>query len=881
MPLVFHLIFHTHWDREWYLPEPAFRVRLVGLIDDLLQRLEREPPFRSFLLDGQTILVEDYLGVRPDRAAGLGAAVGAGRLQVGPWYVLADEQIPSGESLVRNLLAGRRDAERLGRRLDVLYSPDAFGHPAMLPDLAREFGLTSGVLWRGLANSGGDLARWRGPAGGELLLYHLPPEGYEIGAGLVADGRELASAWPPVRDALVARAVTRHIGVFVGADHHRAHAAPELLRRRIAELEPAHEVRISRLDEFLAAARDEAGAVPRTQGELRWSYGYTWTLQGAQGTRAPLKRRNAVLEARLERITEPLVALAAGADDLRALLDRAWRTLLANQFHDSLCGTTSDAVALAMEARFAEVEALVDEVTRRAFHRRIGHDADRARASPAATEPRLVLWNPATRARGGVVLADVTWFRRDVLVGPPGSRVPRTARGAAPFALVEADGRLLPVQVLGRRRAHERIDADHHYPDQDEVEVVRVAFESSPVGGLAVQALTVQAGAAVPRGSRTDVRIRGRTLANERVSVEVTDGGALALTDRETGERYRGLFRMVSGLDAGDTYTWAPAAGDRPRSSLGAVTVRPLAAGPLAGVLAARWTFAAGRHPSGRGPGRIDARLVLRLHRGSPVLHCTLELDNGAIDHRLRLRCPTGLGGLPLVTGVQFGVVPRQPVTIDAAAYPRETPVATAPAHRFAAAASARRGLAVLAPGFFEVEWTAEGDLLVTALRAVGQLSRDDLTTRPGHAGWPTATPLAQCLGPDRMDLAIVPISANDLEHPDRLSGWWEDAFLPTSAWWLRDAVPPLASPDGIVLEGAGLVVSAVKPADSSSDLVLRCYNAGTRATAGRWRFGAPRTAAVRVRADERDPRPAPLGEGGRVLLFDAGPAEWVTHLVR
>jgi hypothetical protein len=131
------------------------------------------------------------------------------------------------------------------------------------------------------------------------------------------------------------------------------------------------------------------------------------------------------------------------------------------------------------------------------------------------------------------------------------------------------------------------------------------------------------------------------------------------------------------------------------------------------------------------------------------------------------------------------------------------------------------------------------------------------------------------------MDLAIVPISANDLERPDRLSGLWEDAFLPTSAWWLRHAVPPLASPDGIMLEGAGLVVSAVKPADSGSDLVLRCYNGGTRATTGRWRFGAPRTVAVRVRADERDPRPAPIGESGRVLAFDAGPGEWVTHLVR
>src|SRR5207247_1382289 len=81
---------------------------------------------------------------------------------------------------------------------------------------------------------------------------------------------------------------------------------------------------------------------------------------------------------------------------------------------------------------------------------------------------------------------------------------------------------------------------------------------------------------------------------------------------------------------------------------------------------------------------------------------------------------------------------------------PREAPVRAAPAHGFVAAASGARGLALLAPGFFEYEWTSRGDLLVTLLRAVGELSRGDLPTRPGHAGWPTSTPLAQCPGRTR-----------------------------------------------------------------------------------------------------------------------------------
>src|SRR5438309_9628375 len=136
--LIFHLIPHTHWDREWYLPRAAFQARLVPALDDLLERLQADPGYRSFLLDGQTVLVADYLTARPERETELKTLVKTGRLQLGPWYVLTDELIPSGEALVRNLQLGAADAERFGGRLDVLYSPDAFGHPAVWPTLARE-----------------------------------------------------------------------------------------------------------------------------------------------------------------------------------------------------------------------------------------------------------------------------------------------------------------------------------------------------------------------------------------------------------------------------------------------------------------------------------------------------------------------------------------------------------------------------------------------------------------------------------------------------------------------------------------------------------------------------------------------------------------------
>jgi len=866
---VFHLIPHTHWDREWYLPRAAFGARLVGLLDDLLSRLEADPGFTSFLVDGQSILLSDYLAARPDRRPRVETLVRAGRLQIGPWYVLPDEQIPSGESLIRNLLLGRAAAEGFGGRSDVLYSPDAFGHPAMLPDLAREFGLTAGVVWRGLgadATRGRDFVRWRG-AGGELLVHHLPPAGYEAGSVLFVPDSALSEAWGALRDSLIARAAGAHVAVFLGADHHWAHPAVGRLRHRLAALEPDHEVRVSRLDEFLRAAGEGIGDLPVVTGELRWSYGYTWTLQGVHGSRAPLKRRNSALELLLERITEPLAALAAPNDDLKALLGGAWRALVANHFHDTICGCSSDAVAREMEVRFTNAEAIAREVARRALHRLTGHDPDRAREMPALVRPRLVLWNPAPRPRGGIVLADTTWFRRDVLVGPPGRRVPRSGPGARPFALALPDGRAYAVQIVGRRIAHRRLDADRHYPDQDEVDVVRVAFapaRSAPLGFTALAPVS-------PRRVSGDVRCRGSLLANGLVQVAVGRGGALSLRDRSTGQRYGGLLRLEDEADAGDTYTFSPARPTGFTRSAGPVRTRPLASGPLVGVLESRWTFAR---------DRIGARLVVRLHAASPIVHCRLELDNRAGDHRLRARVPTGLAGAELLAGTQFGALRRAPVRFDPRAYPAETPVGTAPAHRFAAAARGRRGLALLAPGFAEIEWTSGGDLLLTLLRAVGSLSRSDLPMRPGHAAWTEPTPLAQCPGRQVVELALVPVNEGELERPDRILEHWEDAFLPVQAFWLADATDIALSADAIALEGDGLICSAIKPAEESGAVVLRCYNARAEPVEGRWVFATPRRRASRIRADERGGEAAPLARGGRALVFHAAPGAWVTHIV-
>jgi mannosylglycerate hydrolase len=863
----YHLIPHTHWDREWYLTRAALLCRLVPALDDLIGRLEAEPAFRAFVLDGQTVLLEDYLAVRPEMEARARVLVREGRLQPGPWYVLADELIPSGESLLRNLLAGRADAENLGGRLDVLYSPDAFGHPAIWPALAAEFGIRYGVLWRGLGGEpgqDGDLYRWRAPDGREVLLHHLPPDGYEAGAALPADPGRLEAAWGGLKAQLDPRSRTGHVAVFVGADHHAAHPAIGRLRDLLAALEPDAEVRVSRLDEYFGATAAGAASVPLLEGELRWSYGYTWTLQGVHGTRAPLKRLHGEAELSLERIAEPLAALALWhrRHDARPVLDHAWRTLIRSQFHDSIGGCTSDAVAQRVAARLGDALAMSGELARSALDVLTGNDPDGAREHPARTAPRLVFYNPAPRRRSAVVVADLTWFRRDVLVGPPGDRVPRRAGPPSDRDIAAAlDG--IPYQILGRRRAAERLDSARHYPDQDEVDVVRVALATPELDGFGIASTVASA---LPASG---VAAGSRWLDNGMLEVVVSSDGLVRMRDRRTGAHYERLLSLESEGDAGDTYTFAPVVGDGlHQAPWGAI--RSMAEGPLVGALEGWATLRS---------GRVRARLILTLYADSPLLRCTIELENAAGDHRLRLRVPTVRAGSHAIAGGPFGLV-RRARRESTGRYARETPVTTAPAHRFVASAGSEGGLAILAPGFFEYEHDPDGDLVVTLLRCVGQLSREDLPTRPGHAGWPTATPGAQCLGKERVQFALASVSAEEIERGAPLAIMWEDAFLPPRAIWLRQSTAlDLASTD-LRLEGEGLVFSSLKPAAEGDRIVFRCYNATGSEVAGGVEFGTPVAAVARARADEREPERLPISKNGSSVRFAAGPQEIVTLLL-
>ncbi len=135
-----HIVPHFHWDREWYFTAKESQILLAVDMEEILNRLETDPEYPCFVLDGQTAVLEDYLEAVPENEARLRRLIQEGRLIAGPWYTQTDEMVVGGESIVRNLLYGKQDCEKLGPRMMIGYLPDSFGQSARLPQILNGFG---------------------------------------------------------------------------------------------------------------------------------------------------------------------------------------------------------------------------------------------------------------------------------------------------------------------------------------------------------------------------------------------------------------------------------------------------------------------------------------------------------------------------------------------------------------------------------------------------------------------------------------------------------------------------------------------------------------------------------------------------------------------
>jgi mannosylglycerate hydrolase len=811
------LVSHFHWDREWYRSFEEFRGRLVDAVDAVLDLLAADPGFR-FVLDGQAIVLEDYLEVRPHRREEIVAGLHAGRLAAGPWYVQPDSLLPAGETHVRNLLLGRAVAGALGPVSAVGYVPDSFGHPAQLPQLLAGFGLDPFIYWRGNGaelDKLGPLYRWTAPDGSSVRAWQLP-EGYFAAAGLDADN-DLAGTVARLRvivDKLVALGAAPVL-LMNGFDHLPADASTGHVAALLGAQRVLFDDAVTRLPDASTLVEWTGALVGARTANL---------LPGVWSARMPLKLRNRAVENLLTAWVEPWAAFAPafGITDERPALEQAWRSLLCNQAHDSICGCSIDPVHERMVARYDDAEGLGEATVQRVLERMAG--ASVIRDTPWREEQSVAVFSASAERRTDVV--------RVPLDGYPPWRVSVTRFDMHPLAMpsfrgVTVDGR--PARLV----ASEDPNRVRFLPGLGGLDVEFVATD--------VPAFGFRRYAVAPADPAPDDVDDRREIDAGDVRVVVADDGSLSVT---LGNRtYHGLFGLEDAVDRGDSYDCDP---DPVRD----IDVRAI-------------TVQRTRHRSGIARLRVVRELdeigTLTVDAciapGVPFVRCEVTLDNRAPDHRLRLRFPTGGEVDEFDAATTFDTDRRSTGPVDDTGWVHPAPRTFA--HQGWIAAN---GLVVGAPGLPEAEVTPAGDMLVTLVRSVGALARIELRTRPLPAGPEMMTPGAQTQG-----LVAATVTLGRTPADVRAA---EIGFRGV----LAGETTPLAAETSLLeIDAQHSVLSACKPAQEGDRIVVRVLNPTDVPDDVTLRFGLDVRRARPVRIDEQ-PDEFYVEHHGRQVQFHVPP---------
>jgi alpha-mannosidase len=766
-PRVVHLVPHTHWDREWYEPFQRFRMRLVDLLDHVLERAEADPAYR-FTMDGQMAAIEDYLEIRPEVADRVRALVDAGQLAIGPWQILSDEFLASGETLVRNLERGLRSAARLGGAMRVGYLPDEFGHAAQMPQILRRAGFEQATVWRGVPSSIGNHAfLWSAPDGSTVRAEYLPL-GYGNAALLLDLPDRLAERVRQLEERMLP--FFEDGGALLamyGEDHFKPLDDLMDVLTAINAAQERYRIETSTLGGYIAetggggdGAPADTTALPSWRGELR-SSARANVLMGVLSARLHLKASLGRAERLLERYAEPLNALHARSWPAR-FLEVGWNKVIDSSGHDSITGCGADSVAQQVAARLAEAEQIGTGLR------------DRVAAEVAASVPAggVAVLNPSPVPREGLVELDVE-------VPPSWDAV----------AAELPDGRLLATQEVGRswpvRFGFETLPEPRRLEwRQPERRRLLASVPVPPLGWTAVRPR--QGGGGLPAGG--PATLHGNRIANGLVEVTVRADGCLLVSGG--GATLDGVARLVDGGDAGDSYNYAPPAADLEVSEPVAVEVTPLAAGPLRAAVEVVRTY---RWPRGLdGPGGLEgtarasevADLVdvpvtttVELRAGEPFVRLRVAFENPCVQHRVRLHVPLATTAGGSAAEGQFAVVERGR---GGEGGHGEVPLPTFPARGFVAAG----GTAVLLDHASEYELVggeagaagaraAAGgeaggeaggtELAITLLRSIGLISRDTNPYRIEPAGPELPIPDAQCIGPVGDTMAVLPAAGEDL----------------------------------------------------------------------------------------------------------------------
>lgn len=848
-----HLITHTHWDREWYRTYEEFRIFLVSLMDALLDYLDTHNEYKYFLLDGQTVLLEDYLEIHPYQEKRLRDHIKSGRIIIGPMYTQPDEYIPSAESLVRNFLIGGLLCEEYSQKMMIGYFPDSFGQASQIPQILNGFGIDKAVFWRGLCDE--DLKHteflWESSEGSKVLTVWMPfsygnaylqPADKEGAIEYARKGIEMMGSMATTDNILLMRGWD-HSGFSPEANEIIDILNKELKQEKVTALH-------SNLDQLFNEIQKEKPALHTLRGEFRKPK--TMRIHpGIDSTRMNLKQLNRKCQNLLEKYIEPICTLnwVDGRPYPQQLINHAWKKILQSQAHDSICGCCTDQASRRVKNRFLDALEIEEALLRNAT-------VEHAKLSVTNAQKGipLIVLNTLPNHRDELVFAEIVIpLKEFVLKDNQGLEIPhqvisqeKVQLGIDPsveamrVAAEEVKKDLL--EEVGRRPDDPAIYySDENYvplaPRAKGIEGQKIKFQffASNVTPFGHKDYYIQAGQAKAKPQQI-VCVGKDNIENDFLRLEFQKNGTFDLSDKQNNISYKNLHLFKDCGDAGDTYNYSPPEIDKCITNENAIAkISLLDKGPLIGRMRITLDLDIPSGLSVSGKTRSDTKEKLHIESDislgahAKVVAIHTKVWNNVDDHRLQVLFPCGFNSEYSFAEEQFGVIQRPNKRKEEKYWKKEKwtecPLPLYPQQTYVDVNNGKNGLAIINRNVteYEVFNQKEAVIAITLFRGIGAMGRPDLVIRPGRAsGLEVLTPDALLHGELEFDYAVYPHSGGYGTVATQASYF----NGPMIAVQTNQSVGTKSNADSTIeVLPPCLVLSCLKKAEREDALILRVYN--------------------------------------------------------
>ncbi len=910
-----HIITHTHWDREWRVPVWKSRMRLVRMMDQLLETIENLPNFKSFVFDSQVIGIEDYLEFRPENEVRVKQLIKEGRLQIGPWYNLPDEYPVCGEALIRNLLVGSNRAKEFGGCLRVGYLSFGWGQTAQLPQILAGFGMDFVVIGKNISKKRAPYCEflWESPDGTKLTATRLGDGGranfyfnavipaiyghrlqssscklevqwgqkgwlwhradsdvysemtqvpnHEWNPGFLENA--LDDIWQTTKDTLV----PGHRFLGNGTDSTVLAPFIDQIIDKLNSSDEQRKVKHSSLQEYASAIKDEIDnkklRLEIIKGELR--DGPAADVSGnALATRMPLKILNRAAQNQLIRYAEPLAVLASlfGVEYPGAFVEKAWQYLLKAHSHDAINGVTLDKTANDTEYKLTQVIELSQVIV---DHASTGILQNVDLSCYEKTDVLLAIINPVPRPLQTIIHVTIDMpanIKADWL------EIEDEKGDQLEVQPILNKQNVSPVNVEGRRALPFFCSRHTMYLSTGKIPACGYKIlKIRPVGEFDANKIFwhdhYDFGTQVNGPNR---------MENKYLAVKINQNGTIDLTNKETGRVYYGLLYFEDSGDIGDYWQRVPPVQDEVINSMTSrAEIALIEDGPLVTSyrisLLLKVAESGDRINSVRSKNRVELMIssIVTIRADQPYVEIKTTVQNRAMDHRLRVCFPSSIQTDFSAAQGHFNV-DKRPIAQeinDQGVY--DSQMKTLPMQHFVDLSDRKEGLAVLNKTLTEYEISRDQyrTISLTLLRCVPVKIATDhkcATEEPSQHG-------PQCLGEYTFEYALYP-------H----KGTWESANLydVTEKYICPPCVYQTSVNDNgdlplsdtfLQVSPAQLQTAAVKKSENDDGIVIRVYNPTDEMIEGTIVLAKHIKSAFEANLDESNRNPLKISEDGIIKL--------------